>query len=222
MTTNWKRALFYLGLNVIVSACTAWAVLTLWGRSHLPPPPPTPAVAVASAQPLTAATATPQVFVYTVRQGDTLGDIVQHFGVPVAEIQALNHLEADTPLAVGQALLIPGKPATPTTVALNQGDLAIGGVLGAGVLEDERVLITYHGQGSLNLEGWQLESPNGKTYVFPALSLEPGGAVQIWTKSGTDTVVDLYWGLNAAVWQPGITVSLRNPQGEVVAQYQIP
>ena len=221
MKSQWQRALFYLGLNVIVSACTAWAVLTLWGRAHLPPPPPTPAVAEAEARPI-AATATPQVFVYTVREGDTLGEIAKQFGVSPAELQTLNNLQPNAPLAVGQALLIPGKPATPTAVALAHGDLAIGGVLGAGVLEDERVLITYHGQGSLNLQGWQLESPNGQTFVFPALSLEPGGAVQIWTKSGTDTVVDLYWGLNAAVWQPGLTVSLRNPQGEIVAQYQIP
>jgi len=222
MNLQWKRALFYLGLNVLVSACTAWGVLTLWGRTHLPPPPPAPQMAAPEVQPLNPATATPPAFVYTVREGDTLGAIAAHFGVSVEALQTLNHLEPDTPLAVGQALLIPGKPPTPTPVTLSQGDLTIGGVLGAGLLEDERVIITYHGQGSLSLEGWQLDDGGAHVYTFPALSLEPEGAVQVWTKGGLDTVVDLYWGLDTAVWQPGKTVYLRNPQGQIIAQYPIP
>ncbi len=223
MNAQWKRALFYLGLNVLVSACTAWGVLTLWGRTHLPPPPPTPLMAAADVTPLNPATPTPVTFVYTVREGDSLDAIAEQFGVSVQALQTLNQLEADAPLAVGQALLIPGNPPTPTPVALSQGDLAIGGVLGAGLLEDERVIVTYHGQGSLSLKGWQLDDGNGHVYTFPALNLEPGGAVQVWTKGGfTDTVVDLYWGLDAAVWQPGMTVYLRNPQGQTVAEYTIP
>ena len=222
MNLHWKRALFYLGLNVLVSACTAWGVLTLWGRTHLPPPPPTPLVAANDVVPLDAPTPTMPAFVYTVREGDNLGAIAAHFGVSVEALQALNHLEPDAPLAVGQALLIPGKPPTPTAVALSQGDLSIGGVLGAGLLEDEHVIIVYHGKGSLSLEGWQLDDGGKHVYTFPALSLEPDGAVQVWTKGGLDTVVDLYWGLDTAVWQPGKTVYLRNPQGQIIAQYPIP
>ena len=223
MSLQWKRALFYLGLNVLVSACTAWGVLTLWGRTHLPPPPPTPRVAEADVQPLNPATPTPPAFVYTIREGDSLGAIAEQFGVSVEALQTLNHLEPDTPLAVGQALLIPGKPPTPTPITLSQGDLSINEVLGAGVLEDERVIIAYRGKGNLSLEGWQLDDGGSRVYTFPALSLGPDGAVQVWTKGGpTDTVVDLYWGLKTAVWQPGKTVYLRNPQGKVVAQYEIP
>jgi len=222
MSLQWKRALFYLGLNVLVSACTAWGVLTLWGRTHLPPPPPTPQMAAVDVQPRDT-TPTPPTFVYTVREGDSLDALAERFGVPVATLQALNNLEADASLTVGQALRIPGSPPTPTPVTLSQGDLSISEVLGAGVLEDERVIITYHGQGSLSLKGWQLDDGGSHVYVFPALSLEPDGAVQVWTKSGpTDTVVELYWGQETAVWQPGKTVYLRNPQGKVVAQYEIP
>ncbi|NPA92595.1 MAG: LysM peptidoglycan-binding domain-containing protein [Chloroflexi bacterium] len=221
--SNRTRALFYLGLNVLVSACTAWLVLTLWGRSHLPPPPPTPEVAVATVQPLATASPTPPRFAYTVRSGDTLGSIAQKFGVSIEALCELNHLKPDTTLAVGQALLIPGVAPTPTPVALSQGDLTIDGVLGAGVLEDERVLISYHGQGSLNLQGWKLDDGEGHVYTFPVLSLEQNGAVQVWTKGGLpDTVVDLYWGLDKAVWRSGKIVSLRNPQGQVVAQYVVP
>jgi len=221
--SNRTRALFYLGLNVLISACTAWLVLTLWGRSHLPPPPPTPKVAVVTVNPLTTPTPTPPRFAYTVREGDTLAAIAQRFGVSVDDLCALNHITADTPLAVGQSLLIPGEAPTPTPVVLAQGAITIDGVLGAGVLEDERVLITYHGKGSLNLQGWQLDDGEGHVYTFPVLSLEQNGAVQVWTKGGLpDTVVDLYWGLDQAVWRSGKVVSLRDPQGQVVAQYAVP
>ncbi|HFC09334.1 MAG TPA: LysM peptidoglycan-binding domain-containing protein [Chloroflexi bacterium] len=223
MNLNWKRALFYLALNVVVSACTAWGVLTLWGRSHLPPPPPTPAVAAATVHPLAAATPTLPRFVYTVRAGDTLGSIAARFGTDVETLLALNNMTADTPLAVGQALLIPGRAPTPTPVALSPGDLVISGVLGAGILDDERVILAYHGKHSLNLQGWQLDDGRGHTYIFPAVQLEQGGALQVWTKGGfQNTPVDLYWGLNKAIWTSGATVSLRTPQGKVAATYQVP
>ncbi len=223
MNLNWKRALFYLGLNVAVSACTAWGVLTLWGRSHLPPPPPTPAVAAATVHPLATATPTPPRFVYTVHAGDTLSGIAARFGVDAETLATLNDLTPNAPLAVGQALLVPGKPPTPTPVALQPGDLTIEGVLGAGILDDERVILTYHGKHSLNLLGWQLADGHGHTYTFPAVQLEQGGALQVWSKGGfQNTPVDLYWGLSKAIWASGATVSLRTPQGKVVATYQVP
>lgn len=40
--SQWKRLLFYLALNVLVSACTTLAVLWIWGRTHQPTPLPTP------------------------------------------------------------------------------------------------------------------------------------------------------------------------------------
>jgi len=219
----WKRTLFYLALNVAVSACTAWGVLTLWGQSHLPPPPPTPAVAtIPSVETLNPPTATPVVFTYTVRPGDTLSSIAQRFDVGMDVLLALNRMPADTPLAIGQALLIPGKVPTPTPLALHPGDLTIDGVLGAGTLEDERVILTYHGNGSLNLQNWQLDDSHGHRYTFPALSLEHDGAIQVWSKRGQDTVVDLFWGLSKAVWAPGATITLRDPNDQVVVTFSVP
>ncbi len=222
MKLEWKRAVVYLTLNALVSACVAWAVLTWWGKRYLPPPPPTLAVAQPAVTPLPP-TPTPPRFVYTVRPGDTLSAIAARYGVSVAQICALNGIQPDTSLAVGQGLLIPGQAPTPTPMTVHQGDIEITEVLGAGILEDERVLITYHGEGRLNLQGWRLDDGRGQVYTFPALWLEHGGAVQVWTKGGmNDTVVDLYWGRDHAVWPPGATVTLRDPQGKVMAQYTVP
>ncbi len=213
---NFARALFYLGLNAIVSACVAWGVLTLWWRSHVPPAPPTPVVAVIPLTP----TPTPPVFVYTVHSGDTLSAIAQRFRVPETEIEQLNGLKEGQKLAVGQALLIPG---TPTPQKIPGGALEISGVLGAGILEDEHVLIVYHGAEDIDLEGWQIDDGEGHRFVFPALRLSRNGAVQVWTKGGLpNTVVDLYWGLKKAIWQSGKTVRLRSPDGKVVATYKVP
>lgn len=44
---------------------------------------------------------------YTVRSGDTCADIAESYGVPIADIIALNGLSADCPLQVGQEVKIP-------------------------------------------------------------------------------------------------------------------
>jgi hypothetical protein len=46
-----KRLLFYIALNVVVSAVTTLAVLWIWGRANQPPPtPPVPTLASPSGQ----------------------------------------------------------------------------------------------------------------------------------------------------------------------------
>lgn len=95
-------------------------------------------------------------------------------------------------------------------------------VVGAGTLNAEVVMIRYTGEGELNLLGWQLRDEDRNTYKFPALILYKGGAVQVHTAGGIDTVVDLYWGLREPVWQSGEAVSLIDSQGVVRAVYLVP
>lgn len=95
-------------------------------------------------------------------------------------------------------------------------------VVGAGTLNAETVMIRYSGDGELNLAGWQLRDDDRNTYKFPGLILYKGGAVQVHTASGIDTVVDLYWGLHEPVWESGEAVSLIDPQGVVRAVYSVP
>jgi micrococcal nuclease len=78
------------------------------------------------------------------------------------------------------------------------------------------------GSGDLSLAGWRLEDENGNVFVFPQLDLFQGGAVIVWSKSGANTAVDLYWGLTSPVWQSGEQVTVRDAAGNVHATYTIP
>ena len=95
-------------------------------------------------------------------------------------------------------------------------------VLGAGTLNAEWVVVRNPGTDSLNLSGWQLKDADRNVFVFPNLTLNGGGAVQIHTISGTNTVIDLYWGETEPVWESGEEAQLLDPSGNVRAVYKVP
>lgn len=274
---GWKRLLYYLLINVLVSTCTVLTVLTIWNRTHpqtteevvktgevLPPegapvqvpsqvagsegniaPPTAPINPTSPSSPATATS--PPVQEYHVQPGDTLADIANRFGVTIEELAIANNLADPNRLDVGQVLLIPSgasapsvsptrpnipgeeietvTPSPPTATlpaVVGQPRVAIENVIGAGDLTTERVLLKNIGSGELSLAGWQLLEEDGQVYTFPQLTLFEGGAVNLHTKAGQPTVVDLYWGLGAPVWRTGETVILLDAQGNVHATFRVP
>lgn len=183
---------------------------------------------------------------YQVQAGDTLGGIAVEFDVSVAEILEASNLEDADTLEVGQVLLIPQPvevaiepertalpeeeletpPATGDTTATQPpagpGGVAIETVIGAGDLASERVKLARTGPGELSLAGWQLLEEDGAVFTFPQLNLFEGGAVNLYTRSGQSTVVELYWGLDAPVWDSGETVVLLDANGNVHTTYRVP
>jgi Lamin Tail Domain len=95
-------------------------------------------------------------------------------------------------------------------------------IVGAGTLNAEWVVVRNAGPESLSLAGWQLKDSNRNVFTFPNLTLNSGGAVQIHSISGTNTVIDLYWGESESVWQSGEEAQLVDPGGNVRALYQVP
>ena len=95
-------------------------------------------------------------------------------------------------------------------------------VIGAGTLNAEWVVVSYKGEDQINLANWQLKDEDRHVFVFPQLVLHPNGAVQIHTASGTNTVIDLYWGESEPVWQSGETAQLLDPSGNKRAEYKVP
>jgi hypothetical protein len=113
-------------------------------------------------------------------------------------------------------------PTTTQTQILQEPQVVIGTVIGAGVLENERVVLHRTGDGELSLAGWRLEDGMGKVYTFPQLTLYKGGAINLNTRSGENTVVDLFWGLTSPIWKSGKTVFLYDSLNGLRASYTIP
>ncbi|HEY5730222.1 MAG TPA: lamin tail domain-containing protein [Anaerolineales bacterium] len=95
-------------------------------------------------------------------------------------------------------------------------------VVGAGTANAEWVIVRNAGTESLSLASWKLQDANRHVFTFPNLTLNSGGAVQIHTIAGTNTVIDLYWGLTEPVWQSGEEAQLLDPSGNVRAVYTVP
>lgn len=112
-----------------------------------------------------------------------------------------------------------GAASAPT---VQQGQVQIVSVIGAGTLDVEAVVVKYNGEAEVDLTGWHLKDASGDTYTFPPFKLFKNGAVQVHTGSGTNTAIDLYWGQRQAVWQTGQAVLLTNPAGEIQDSYPVP
>lgn len=261
---EWKRLVYYLVINILVSAITTLAVLYFWDRTHPPvlegvQPGAVSALGsegqpVSATQPISgtlqaagpALTATPtrdpyeNAIAYKAKADDTLGDIANKFDVPLEELLAYNGLKDGNALSIGQVIYIPVTPEPGSTEAPNPQQTAapqvtgtpagtpqparviINSVIGPGDLASERVFLTRTGDAPLSLAGWRLDDGNGNVFTFPQLELYKDGAVNVWTTTGSPTVVDLYWGRSSPVWQSGATVTLKDSQGKVQSTYKIP
>lgn len=184
------------------------------------PPPPTP-------------------LVHTVQSGETLGSIAQQYDVSVEDLLRANGLTDPNVLDVGQSLVIPigGYNPTPTplptvptvpplpTATLNPDApaprLTVREVLAPGDLAAETVVIANTG-GPVDLAGWTLSNGDGRVYTFPALTLFEGGIVNVHTRAGQDTVIDLYWAQTAPVWQSGQLILLADASNNLIARYTVP
>ena len=187
---------------------------------------------------------------YLVEAGDSLGGIAVRFGVSMADLMVVNNIDNPDRLLVGQTIFIPSAPLPePTGTALpsptpspsltasprptnlpsptvtqsaDVPGIAIVGVIGTGNLDTERVILKRTGSGELSLANWRLEDENGNVYKFPVLTLYKGGSVNLHTAAGLDSVMDLFWGLPAPVWESGEMIVLRDDQGNTRASYQVP
>ncbi len=111
----------------------------------------------------------------------------------------------------------------PSLEFINQDlQISIRTIVGAGDLAVEYVEIINQGQYPADLTTWRLEDEDGHTFTFPALILNSGGAIKVLSRTGTDTVIELFWQADSPVWQPGETAHLVNPAGELITSYTIP
>ena len=228
---QWNRVVFFLLINILVSACTTFGVLWFWEQAHKPmagsylpfalrsvSKTPTPVSSAPAGALLSRATPTQVFVVHQVVSGETFESIAQSYNISVEELLAVNGFTKSQPLGEGEVLRIPVKANSAEAAGV-----VIANVIGPGDLASERVDIQLNGGLELSLAGWQLEDEVGDIYTFPALDLATSGAVvSVYTKAGTDGANQVYWDLGQAVWKSGETVTLKDDKGSARATYKIP
>jgi LysM repeat protein len=243
---TWRQYLLYLGLNVLVSAITILIVLSLWdSRDRKPIVTPTATIdvigQVASVLPTLTPTKAPSPTprTYTIRAGDTLSDIAETFDISVEELMSANRLQDANTLTAGQVLIIPevetqegpgetsvvptSSTATPAGISTESGSgkVVINAIDGPGNLEREAVRLLNAG-GEVSMAGWTLDDGDGHSFTFPDFTFYSTGAIDIHSRAGTNTTIDLYWGLDNPVWSPGKTIFLRDNNGNLQSTFTIP
>jgi hypothetical protein len=113
-------------------------------------------------------------------------------------------------------------PEALTLPPLDQPVLEVQAVIVPGDLETERGLIRNAYSEAVSLQGWQVKNSTGDVYTFPVITLYPGGSVSLYSSSGENTALELYWGLTRAAWKSGVTVILLDSQGNQRTEYLIP
>jgi hypothetical protein len=160
--TNKKALVYYIFLNILISALTTLSVLWIWDRLQLS---------------------------------------AGKYSPPIETVVATE----PAPLP-----------------SMGQTVIKIDNVFGMANLQNEMVLFRRLGDGELWLTGWQMKDSHGHVYTFPRLLLNKDGAVQVYTRTGTDTAITLFWGLPQAVWNSGDTVVLYDSQGSLRTEFKIP
>lgn len=169
------------------------------------------------------------------RVGDTLSDIATAFSVDIELLMSTNRIDDPNSLTAGQVIELPelDQPAQPAEVGTEEPNPAeetsgggavnviINGIEGAGNLELESVRLLNQG-GEVSMAGWTLSDGSGNRFTFPDFTFYSTGAVEVHTRSGTNTTIDLYWGLNEAVWTSGKEIQLRDASGAVLSTFRIP
>ena len=162
---RWKPLVYFLILNVVVSACVTLAVLWVWDYTHKPEqlfamqnitPVATgnsPAASASQVAPVSTVlnpTPTETVFVipqnveaYEVEAGDTLGLIADKFDVSVEDLLKINQIKDADSLSLGMIIYIPGPGGVAPTVAVTATKTPVLGPTGtpSGPPVEARVII---------------------------------------------------------------------------------
>ncbi len=176
---SWKRLIYFLLLNVVVSALTTYLVVSIMLQRY---------------------------------PNATLGQ-------PLADIGGAA-LNGGGTGGGGSDREEDGGNGSITVTSI--GKMEIDSIIGAGDVENERVLIRHVGDEEISLAGWQLQDEDGNSFTLPALTMFTGGAVTVYSRAGVNTVVELYWGMNKPVWEEGEKAFLVDPNGGVQAVYTVP
>lgn len=94
-------------------------------------------------------------------------------------------------------------------------------VEGIGDITAEGIRLRNTGN-TINVTGWTLVDASGNEFSFPEQLLFSNAEVTIYTRSGTNTPVALFWGLDEPVWEEGDVLTLVDSTEQVQATIRLP
>ncbi|MEN6529315.1 MAG: lamin tail domain-containing protein [Anaerolineaceae bacterium] len=131
--------------------------------------------------------------------------------VSATELAGSAQMAADT-LPTSDATLPPADAIT----------IEIQAVIGAGDLENEHIQLACKSKDPVDLLGWRLIFENHYDYVFPKVTLFPGGSVNVYSKAGVDSAIELFFQQPVSILVSGEEIQLRDPAGTIRSRYTIP
>jgi len=148
----------------------------------------------------------------TARAGNTTPG-AQPLALGTEEFDPYSDAQADTlyqPLVIYEWPPVPpGSTATPTrtttptptnTPTQLPNEVVIN-YIESGDKNEEYVRVKNRTTETVDITGWTIKAKeSGKKYTFPSFYLDPNDAVKVWTKVGSNTEENLYWGLTSEVW----------------------
>ncbi|MRR29323.1 lamin tail domain-containing protein, partial [bacterium] len=118
----------------------------------------------------------------------------------------------DIPITTGTTQL---PPLTEKTVEIQS-------VFMPGEVNYEKINLKNVGQVPIDMTGWTLSNGSQDKFTFPALTIYPEGAVDVFSIAGVNTAVELFWNAPEAIWKPGGKAILLDSSGQERSRYQIP
>jgi hypothetical protein len=93
---------------------------------------------------------------------------------------------------------------------LSQKTIEIQSVYMAGEVNYEKISLKNVGDAPIDMTGWSLSNSSKDKFTFPALTIYPNGAV------------DVFWNAPSAIWKPGGKAILLDSDGQERSRYLIP
>lgn len=94
-------------------------------------------------------------------------------------------------------------------------------VIGAGDITREEVTIRNNGI-STDISGWSIVDIDGNTFTFSDVLLFGGGSITVRTRTGENSPVLLFWGLDSAIFERGDVITLLDRDDNVQSTFRVP
>lgn len=129
-----------------------------------------------------------------------------------------------SPLAAvdGNAVPITTGQETPDLPLLTQKTIEIQSVFMPGEANYEKISLKNVGDEPVDMTDWILINSDKEKFTFPALTIYPNGAVDVYSNAGVNTAVELFWNAPGAVWKSGGKAILLDSDGQERSRYLIP